>query len=97
VTAQVSGPTCVTNPEEWYTWTTFPVGGDGNYSYRWEWSFNGADWKHIGANVNATSLKFPYNQNAFGRLRVIIGSAGTAMTTTDLYITIRTKTGQCLF
>lgn len=81
----ISGPTYVYGGTS-NTWTAIPTGGNGTYTYQWQYSLNGSTW------TNGATTK-TYTRTA-GRLatalylRVTVTSNGSSATSATYYVQV---------
>jgi subtilisin family serine protease len=84
LTASISGSDWLYGIDTGY-WTATATGGNGTYSYQWQYSTNNSTWSNVGTNSPNYSRSVSNYAPSF-YLRVIVTSGGASVTSASFYV-----------
>ncbi|HEX7242441.1 MAG TPA: S8 family peptidase [Longimicrobiaceae bacterium] len=84
VSARITGPDEI-NATGTYNWQVTATGGDGPYSYQWQYSENYTTWSNVGSNSSSYTGTFNQYGPSF-TLRVIVTSGNFSATSFMLHV-----------
>jgi subtilisin family serine protease len=84
VTAYISGPTEIYSSGT-FQWNAYAGGGNGTYSYQWQYSVNGSSWSNVGTNSSTYTRSVGLRAPSF-YLRVTVTSGGASVTTPAFFV-----------
>jgi subtilisin family serine protease len=84
MTASISGDSYLYGISTGY-WNASVSGGNGTYTYQWQFSTNGSTWSNVGTNSSYYSRNVNNYAPSF-YLRVIVTSGGASVTSPSFYV-----------
>jgi len=84
LTAEVYGDDYIYGPGT-YFWQASVTGGNGTYSYQWQYSVNGSSWTNVGTNSSTYSRSVGTRGGSF-YVRVIVSSGANTVTSAAFYV-----------
>jgi Subtilase family len=89
----ISGPTYVIGGSS-NTWTANPTGGNGIYTYQWQYSLNGSTWTNGATTKSYTRTVGLYTTALY--LRVTVTSNGASVTSATYFVEVEPRDSGCL-
>jgi subtilisin family serine protease len=85
LTATISGPSELYGSGS-YTWYATAAGGNGTYSYQWQYKpQGGTTWSNVGTGGSSYTRSVGQYASSFS-LRVIVSSGGSTVTSAEFYV-----------
>jgi hypothetical protein len=88
----ISGPTYIWGGSS-NSWTANPSGGNGTYTYQWQYSSNGSTWTNGGTTQTYTRSIGRYATALY--LRVTVTSNGASATSATYYVQVEPQEPEC--
>ncbi|HYR10100.1 MAG TPA: S8 family serine peptidase [Longimicrobium sp.] len=88
----ISGPDYVLGGTS-NTWTANPTGGNGTYTYQWQYSLNGSTWSNGATTKTYTRMVGRYATQLY--LRVTVTSNGASATSATYYVEVEPQEPMC--
>jgi subtilisin family serine protease len=89
----ITGPTYIYGGSS-NTWTANPSGGNGTYTYQWQYSMSGSTWSNGATTKSYTRTVGLYATSLY--LRVTVTSNGASATSATYYVEVEPSGSSCL-